>query len=99
MKPAKGAVSRMSPFALADLVQGLLRFTRLAARTDLERPWLTPGAEVLDGQTWRAGSAATCAPKRDARTSISPARRCGPPRPVTSRCCTRCFYTHSNADL
>jgi monoamine oxidase len=43
---------RLSPFAFADLAQGVLRFGRLAARTDLERPWLTPGAEVLDGQTW-----------------------------------------------
>ena len=53
MKPRKGAVPRISPFALADLAQGLLRVERLAARTDLERPWLTPGAEVLDGQTWK----------------------------------------------
>lgn len=50
MKSHKGAVPRISPFAVADLAQGLLRFARLAARTDLERPWLTPGAEVLDGQ-------------------------------------------------
>ena len=54
MKPAKGAVPRISPFAPADLGQGLQRFARLAARTDLERPWLTPGAEVLDGQTWES---------------------------------------------
>ena len=54
MKPNKSAVSAMSPFALADLAQGMLRFGRLAARTDLERPWLTPGAEVLDGQTWES---------------------------------------------
>jgi len=54
MKPLKGAVPRLSPFALADLAQGLLRFERLAARTDLERPWRTPGAEALDGQTWES---------------------------------------------
>src|SRR5262249_54324282 len=54
MKPHKGAIPRISPFAVADLAQGLLRFTRLAARTDLERPWLTPGAELLDGQTWES---------------------------------------------
>jgi monoamine oxidase len=41
MKPHKGAVPRISPFAVADLAQGLLRFTRLAARTDLQRPWLS----------------------------------------------------------
>jgi monoamine oxidase len=54
MKPHKGAVPRISPFAVADLAQGMLRFTRLAARTDLQRPWLTPDAEVLDGQTWES---------------------------------------------
>jgi monoamine oxidase len=54
MKPNKGAVPRLSPFALTDLAQGLMRFARLAARTDLERPWLTPHAEVLDGQTWES---------------------------------------------
>jgi monoamine oxidase len=52
MKPHKGAMPHLSPFAIADLAQGLLRFTRLAARTDLHRPWLTRNAEVLDGQTW-----------------------------------------------
>lgn len=57
VKPAKGAVPRLSPFALADLAQGLLRFERLAARTDLERPWRTSGAEALDGES--ASSPAT----------------------------------------
>ena len=52
MKPHKGAVPRLSPFALADLGQAMLRFDRLAARTDLERPWLTEGAASLDGQTF-----------------------------------------------
>ena len=52
LKPSKGAAPRLSPFALADLAQGMLRFTRLAARTDLERPWQTPGAERLDSQTF-----------------------------------------------
>jgi monoamine oxidase len=54
VKPRKDAVPGLSPFALADLAQGLLRFGRLAARTNLERPWLTPGAAVLDGQTWES---------------------------------------------
>src|SRR6516225_4365834 len=54
MKPHKGAVPHLSPFAIADLAQGLARFARLAARTDLERPWLTPNAEALDGQTWES---------------------------------------------
>ena len=32
MKPHKGAVPRISPFAVADLAQGLLRFTRHSQR-------------------------------------------------------------------
>lgn len=52
VKPHKGAVPRLSPFVLADLAQGMARFERLAKRTDLERPWRTPNAELLDGRTW-----------------------------------------------
>jgi monoamine oxidase len=52
LQPRKGAVPRISPFALADLAQGMARFERLARRVDLDRPWLTPGAERLDQQTW-----------------------------------------------
>ena len=99
MKPAKGAVPRLSPFALADLGQGLLRFARLAGRTDLERPWLTPRADVLDGQTFeswirrnlrtRAGRAyfhITCEAVFAAEASdISLLHAM--------------FYTHSNTDL
>lgn len=49
----KGAVPRLNPFAIADLVQGTVRFARLARRVDLDRPWATPDAAVLDGQTFR----------------------------------------------
>ncbi|MBK8437574.1 MAG: flavin monoamine oxidase family protein [Austwickia sp.] len=47
----RGAVPRLGPFGLADLAQGLARFTRLSRRTDLRRPWLSPDAQELDGQT------------------------------------------------
>jgi monoamine oxidase len=99
MKPAKSAVPRISPFALADLAQGLVRFARLAARTDLERPWLTPGAAVLDGQTWESWI------RRNLRTKVG--------RAYVHIACEAVwaaeasdisllhalFYTHSNADL
>ncbi|MFC6042098.1 flavin monoamine oxidase family protein [Nocardioides hankookensis] len=49
----KGAIPRLNPFAIADLAQGTLRFARLARRIDLERPWESPDAELLDGQTFR----------------------------------------------
>lgn len=52
MKAHKGAVPRLSPFALADLGQGLLRFGRLAKRIDLDRPWASRDAERLDSQTF-----------------------------------------------
>ncbi len=47
----KGAVPRLNPVALADLAQGVIRFGRLARRTDLDAPWATRGAQRLDEQT------------------------------------------------
>lgn len=52
MASRKGALPKLSPFVLADLAQGVARFTRLANRTDLERPWTTADADRLDAQTF-----------------------------------------------
>jgi monoamine oxidase len=99
MKPHKGAVPRLSPFVLADLAQGLLRFARLAARTDLERPWLTPSAEVLDGQTWESWI------RRNLRTRAGRAyfhvacEAVWAAEPSDVSLLHALFYTHSNADL
>jgi monoamine oxidase len=99
MKPVKGAVPRLSPFALADLAQGLLRFARLAARTDLERPWRTPGADVLDGQTWESWI------RRNLRTKVGRAYFHVACEAVWAAEASdvsllhALFYTHSNADL
>lgn len=49
----KGAIPRLNPFAIADLAQGTLRWGRLARTVDLERPWRTPDARRLDGETFR----------------------------------------------
>ena len=54
MKSHKGALPRMSPIALADLGQGLLRFQRLARRVDLDRPWRTEKSAELDAQTFHS---------------------------------------------
>jgi monoamine oxidase len=99
VKPAKGAVPRMSPFALADLLQGMLRFGRLAARTDLQRPWLTPGAGVLDGQTWESWI------RRNLRTRTGRAYFHVACEAVFAAQASdvsllhALFYAHSNADL
>src|ERR1700761_844256 len=99
MKPAKGAVPRMSPFALADLAQGLLRFGRLAARADLERPWLTPGAAALDGQPWESWI------RRNLRTKVGRAYFHVACEAVWAAEASdvpllhALFYTSSNADL
>jgi monoamine oxidase len=97
--PSKGAVPRLSPFALADLAQGLLRFSRLAARTDTERPWLTPDAEVLDGQTLESWV------HRNVRTKVGRAYFHVACEAVWAAEASdisllhALFYTHSNADL
>ena len=48
----RGAVPKLSPFVLADLFQGLTRFTRLASRIPLDEPWTASRAKELDGQTF-----------------------------------------------
>jgi monoamine oxidase len=99
VKPVKGAVPPMSPFALADLLQGMVRFGRLAARTDLERPWLTPGAGVLDGQTWESWI------RRNLRTKVGRAYFHVACEAVFAAQASdvsllhALFYAHSNADL
>lgn len=99
MKPGKGAVPRLSPFALADLGQGLLRFGRLAARTDLQRPWLTAGADILDGQTYQSWI------RRNLRTKAGRAYfHVACEAVFAAEACDisllhALFYTHSNADL
>ena len=54
MASHRGAMPRLGPFALADLAQGLARFTRLANRISLTEPWASPEAERLDGQTFES---------------------------------------------
>jgi monoamine oxidase len=99
VKPHKGAAPRISPFALADLAQGVARFARLAARTDLERPWLTPNAEVLDGQTWESWI------RRNLRTKTGRAyfhiacEAVWAAEASDVSLLHALFYTHSNTDL
>ncbi len=47
-----GAVPKLNPFVLADLLQGMTRFQRLADKVPLDRPWTAPGAAALDNQTF-----------------------------------------------
>ncbi len=53
MKSSKGAIPKLNPFALADLGRGMARFNKLASRVNLAKPWETPDAVFLDGQTFR----------------------------------------------
>ncbi len=99
VKPHRGAAPRISPVALADLARGVTRFARLAARTDLERPWLTPDAEVLDGQTWESWI------RRNLRTKTGRAyfhlvcEAVWAAEASDVSLLHALFYTHSNADL
>ena len=99
VQPHKGAVPRVSPFALADLAQGLARFERLARRVDLDRPWQTRGAERLDRQTWETWV------RRNLRTSTGRAyfqiacEAVWAAEPGDVSLLHALFYTRSNADL
>jgi monoamine oxidase len=52
MASKRGAVPKLNPFVLADLLQGMTRFQRLAGKVPLDQPWTAPGAHVLDNQTF-----------------------------------------------
>ncbi|HET8929160.1 MAG TPA: flavin monoamine oxidase family protein [Acidimicrobiales bacterium] len=52
MGSTRGATPKLSAFTLADLAQGLKRFTRLANRVPLDAPWRAENAARLDGQTF-----------------------------------------------
>lgn len=52
MASNRGAVPKLNPFALADLAQGMARFTRAASKVSLDEPWRTNKARDLDGQTF-----------------------------------------------
>lgn len=46
-----GDLPRMNPLVVADLARGVMRLERAARAIDLQRPWETPDASVLDSQT------------------------------------------------
>jgi monoamine oxidase len=50
----RGAVPKLSPFALADLLQARTRLERLARRIPLDAPWEADGARALDGRTFES---------------------------------------------
>ncbi len=52
MASHRGTVPKLNPFVLADLAQGMARFTWAASRVSLEEPWRAKGARHLDGQTF-----------------------------------------------
>jgi monoamine oxidase len=52
MASKRGAIPKLNPFVLADLLQGMTRFRHLADKVPLDRPWTAPGAKALDSQTF-----------------------------------------------
>jgi monoamine oxidase len=54
MASKRGAVPKLNPFVLADLLQGMTRFQRLADKVPLDKPWTAPGAAALDNQTFES---------------------------------------------
>ena len=99
MASHKGAMPKLSPFVLADLIQGLARFERLAKRVDLQRPWLSKGADRLDGQTWASWI------RRNLQTRTGRAyfevvcEGVWAAEPADLSLLHALFYTRSNADL
>ncbi|HXY43535.1 MAG TPA: flavin monoamine oxidase family protein [Acidimicrobiales bacterium] len=99
MGSRRGAVPKLSPFVLADLFQGLTRFTRLASRVPLDEPWKAPRAAELDGETFESWI------RRNLRTAVGRAYFRIVAEAVFSAESTdfsalhALFYAHSGTDL
>ena len=99
MGSQRGAVPKLNPFALADLAQGLARFTKLSSRISLDEPWRSRGADDLDGQTFETWI------RRNLRTSTGRAYfriACEAVFSAESKDLSAlhaAFYAHSGSDL
>jgi monoamine oxidase len=99
LAPQKGALPRLSPFALADLAQGVARFERMARQVDLAQPWAGPRAARWDSTTWETWI------RRNLRTPSGRAYFRGvcevvwAAEPGDVSLLHALFYTRSNTDL
>jgi monoamine oxidase len=59
-----GRIPNLGPLTLLDIGQAQARFDRLARTVNLDEPWRTPRAEVLDGQTFESWLRRTCRTER-----------------------------------
>ncbi|MBW3621022.1 MAG: FAD-dependent oxidoreductase, partial [Actinobacteria bacterium] len=95
----RGALPRLSPFALADLAQATLRLGRMASRVPLAAPWTAADADDWDGQTFESWI------RRNLRTSVGRAYFRIVAEAVFSARASELsllhtlFYVHSGTDL
>ena len=59
-----GSTPKLGPLTVLDVGLALRRFEKLAETVALDRPWATPDAEVLDGQTFETWILRHCRTKR-----------------------------------
>jgi monoamine oxidase len=59
-----GRIPKLDPLTLADVGQAQVRFERLAKTVDLDQPWRTPRAAVLDAQTFESWVRKACFTER-----------------------------------
>lgn len=76
-----GTIPRVSPVVLADYGQAAARLDRLARKVPPEAPWLAPGAEHLDGETfwsWMRRNVRTAGGRTVLQTVIEAVWACDP---------------------
>ncbi len=59
-----GSTPKLGPLTVIDVGVALQRFEKLATSVDLGRPWATPNADELDGQTFESWILASCRTRR-----------------------------------
>lgn len=99
MSSKKGSIPKINPFALADLGQGMMRFSKIANSVNLAKPWLTPNAKWLDGQTFNTWISKNLKTKAGREYFAIFAEAVFAADPIDFSLLHAAFHTRSNTDM
>jgi monoamine oxidase len=94
-----GSTPRLGPLTVIDVGIALQRFERLATTVDLDRPWATPDADVLDGQTFETWILHHCRTRRGREFFRICCEAVFATEPANLSLLHALFYSHSGGGL
>ena len=94
-----GSTPRLGPLTVLDVGVALNRFDKLAATIDLDRPWASPGAGTLDGQTFETWILRHCRTRRGREFFRICCEAVFATEPANLSLLHALFYSHSGGGL